>query len=150
MNLPSSRTYGGWLALVRVLTGIVWLIHGVPKFLHSDRFMPPDGIFATYMQRGSPRGRALPRFSRERRPTQRGDLCRAGAPWRGLRRHLARSRPVHAARRSDRNRACPSITWPRAARSAVHRMGSIDGCLRAALGDQFRAADRAASRASTR
>jgi len=52
MNLPSSRTYGGWLALVRGLTGIVWLTHGVPKFLHSDRFMPPGGMFATYLQRG--------------------------------------------------------------------------------------------------
>jgi thiosulfate dehydrogenase (quinone) large subunit len=52
MNLPSSRTYGGWLALVRFLTGAFWLIHGVPKFLHSDRFMPPGGVFATYVQRG--------------------------------------------------------------------------------------------------
>ena len=36
MSLPSSRTYGGWLALVRILTGAIWLIHGVPKFMHSD------------------------------------------------------------------------------------------------------------------
>lgn len=52
MNLPSSRNYGGWLALVRVLTGVIWLVHGVPKFLHSDRFMPPNGAFASYVQKG--------------------------------------------------------------------------------------------------
>ena len=52
MSLPSSRTYGGWLALVRFLTGAIWLIHGVPKFLHSDRFMPPNGAFASYVQHG--------------------------------------------------------------------------------------------------
>ena len=52
MTLPSARTYGGWLALVRFLTGAIWLTHGVPKFLHSDRFMPPNGSFATYVQSG--------------------------------------------------------------------------------------------------
>jgi len=52
MNLPSSRTYGVWLALVRVLTGLIWLIHGVPKFLHSDVFMPPNGFIVTYVQQG--------------------------------------------------------------------------------------------------
>lgn len=52
MNLPSSRAYGGWLAIARVLTGVIWLTHGVPKFLHSDRFMPPGGVFATYLQKG--------------------------------------------------------------------------------------------------
>jgi thiosulfate dehydrogenase (quinone) large subunit len=52
VNLPSSRTYAGWLALVRFLTGVMWLTHGVPKFLHSDRFMPPSGLFATYVQHG--------------------------------------------------------------------------------------------------
>jgi uncharacterized membrane protein YphA (DoxX/SURF4 family) len=38
--------------LVRVLTGAMWLIHGVPKFVHSDRFMPPNGFFASYLQQG--------------------------------------------------------------------------------------------------
>lgn len=52
MNLPSSRAYAGWLALVRTLTGVIWLIHGVPKFLHPEKFMPPGGIFATYLQNG--------------------------------------------------------------------------------------------------
>jgi thiosulfate dehydrogenase (quinone) large subunit len=52
MSLPSSRAYAGWLALVRVLTGAIWLIHGLPKFLHPDTFLPPSGIFATYLQNG--------------------------------------------------------------------------------------------------
>jgi thiosulfate dehydrogenase (quinone) large subunit len=52
MNLPSSRVYGGWLALVRVLTGLIWLIHGVPKFLNSSVFMPPSGFIVNYVQEG--------------------------------------------------------------------------------------------------
>lgn len=52
MNLPSSRTYGGWLALVRMLTGAIWLIHAVPKFLSGAAFLPPGGFFATYLQQG--------------------------------------------------------------------------------------------------
>lgn len=52
MNLPSSRTYGSWLALVRILTGAIWLIHAIPKFRKSDAFLPPSGAFATYLQHG--------------------------------------------------------------------------------------------------
>jgi uncharacterized membrane protein YphA (DoxX/SURF4 family) len=52
VKLPSSRVYGGWLALMRILTGGIWLIHGVPKFLNSAQFMPPTGVFATYLQNG--------------------------------------------------------------------------------------------------
>lgn len=52
MNLASSRTYAGWLAIARILTGVIWLIHAVPKFLHGDRFLPPTGFFATYLQQG--------------------------------------------------------------------------------------------------
>jgi uncharacterized membrane protein YphA (DoxX/SURF4 family) len=52
MKLPSSRTYAGWLALVRMLTGAIWLIHAIPKFLHGDKFLPPNGFFVTYLQRG--------------------------------------------------------------------------------------------------
>jgi len=52
MTLPSSRVYGGWLALVRVLTGAIWLIHAIPKFLHGDTFLPPNGFFTTYLQQG--------------------------------------------------------------------------------------------------
>jgi len=50
--LPSSRTYGSVLALVRIATGAIWLIHAVPKFLHPERFMPPGGVFASYLQNG--------------------------------------------------------------------------------------------------
>ena len=50
--LPSSRTYAGVLALVRIATGAIWLIHAVPKFMHPERFMPPGGVFAIYLQNG--------------------------------------------------------------------------------------------------
>jgi thiosulfate dehydrogenase [quinone] large subunit len=52
MNLPSSRNYAGWLAMVRILTGAIWLIHAIPKFLNPDAFLPPGGFFATYLQQG--------------------------------------------------------------------------------------------------
>jgi thiosulfate dehydrogenase (quinone) large subunit len=48
----SSRSYAGWLAIVRILTGAIWIIHAVPKFLHPDKFMPPNGAFAAYLQHG--------------------------------------------------------------------------------------------------
>jgi uncharacterized membrane protein YphA (DoxX/SURF4 family) len=52
MKLPGSRVYGGWLALVRILTGGIWLVHGIPKFLNSAQFMPPGGAFSGYLQSG--------------------------------------------------------------------------------------------------
>ena len=52
MILPSSLTYARWLAVVRILTGIIWLIHGVPKFLQPENFLPPNGVFADYVQHG--------------------------------------------------------------------------------------------------
>jgi uncharacterized membrane protein YphA (DoxX/SURF4 family) len=42
--LPSSRYYANWLAVIRIFTGIFWLVHGVPKFLNGDRFLPPSGF----------------------------------------------------------------------------------------------------------
>jgi uncharacterized membrane protein YphA (DoxX/SURF4 family) len=47
--LPSSSTYARWLALVRILTGIMWIAHAVPKFLKSDRFLPPNGAVSSFM-----------------------------------------------------------------------------------------------------
>ncbi|MGB6521266.1 MAG: TQO small subunit DoxD [Candidatus Cybelea sp.] len=52
MNLPSSRSYGSWLAVVRILTGCIWVIHAVPKFVHAADFMPPNGAFGQYMTQG--------------------------------------------------------------------------------------------------
>ena len=52
MTLPSARTYAGWLAIVRTLTGALWLIHGIPKFTNSTAFMPPNGMIGVYVQRG--------------------------------------------------------------------------------------------------
>jgi thiosulfate dehydrogenase (quinone) large subunit len=52
MILPSLRTYANWLAFVRILTGVAWLIHAVPKFLNGPAFLPPNGTFAAYLARG--------------------------------------------------------------------------------------------------
>ena len=51
-SLPSSKVYGGWLAIVRVVTGLMWLSHGIPKFIQSAAFMPPGGVMASYVARG--------------------------------------------------------------------------------------------------
>ena len=52
MNLPSSRSYGSWLAVVRFLTGCIWIIHAVPKFIHAADFLPPNGAFGQYVTQG--------------------------------------------------------------------------------------------------
>jgi thiosulfate dehydrogenase (quinone) large subunit len=52
VNVPSARTYAGWLALVRILTGAIWLTHALPKFIKSEAFLPPNGVFASYLQDG--------------------------------------------------------------------------------------------------
>jgi thiosulfate dehydrogenase (quinone) large subunit len=51
-SLPSSRTYAGWLGIVRFLTGAMWLIHALPKFRNGAAFLPPSGAFAVYLQQG--------------------------------------------------------------------------------------------------
>jgi thiosulfate dehydrogenase [quinone] large subunit len=50
--LPSSMTYARWLAVLRVLTGGIWLIHAIPKFTQSDEFMPPNGFIVLYVTKG--------------------------------------------------------------------------------------------------
>ncbi|HEY1428710.1 MAG TPA: TQO small subunit DoxD [Candidatus Tumulicola sp.] len=47
--LPSSRTYAFWLALVRIVTGVMWIAHGVPKFTNAAEFMPPNGAMAGFL-----------------------------------------------------------------------------------------------------
>lgn len=49
MKLPSSSTYAFWLALFRIYAGAFWLMHGIPKFLHSDEFMPPGGMMTQFL-----------------------------------------------------------------------------------------------------
>ena len=50
--LPGSSTYARWLALVRILTGGMWLAHAIPKFTKSDEFMPPNGLITVYVNNG--------------------------------------------------------------------------------------------------
>ena len=49
--LPSSKTYGFWLALARIFTGGLFVSHALPKFTHADKFLPPNG-FVTQMVAG--------------------------------------------------------------------------------------------------
>jgi uncharacterized membrane protein YphA (DoxX/SURF4 family) len=49
--LPSSRTYAFWLALVRILTGAIWIAHGVSKFTDAAAFMPPSGAMSGFLQK---------------------------------------------------------------------------------------------------
>jgi thiosulfate dehydrogenase [quinone] large subunit len=49
--LPSSRTYAFWLALVRIVTGVIWIAHGVPKFTNASQFMPPSGAMAGFLDK---------------------------------------------------------------------------------------------------
>ena len=49
MKLPSSSTYGFWLAILRLYTGAFWLMHGIPKFTQSESFMPPTGMMQTFV-----------------------------------------------------------------------------------------------------
>jgi thiosulfate dehydrogenase (quinone) large subunit len=50
--LPSSSAYAGWLAVARILTGVMWLAHAIPKFSKSDEFMPPNGFMVMYVTQG--------------------------------------------------------------------------------------------------
>jgi uncharacterized membrane protein YphA (DoxX/SURF4 family) len=49
--LPSSRTYGFWLAVARIFTGALFLDHAIPKFTNAQFFLPPNG-FMTKMIAG--------------------------------------------------------------------------------------------------
>lgn len=46
MNIPSSRTYAWWLALLRIFTGVFWLSHAIGKFTNARAFLPPSGFMA--------------------------------------------------------------------------------------------------------
>ncbi len=52
MRMPSHWTYAGWFTFLRIYTGIFWLSHGVPKFLNSEMFMPPNGFMTMAVQKG--------------------------------------------------------------------------------------------------
>jgi uncharacterized membrane protein YphA (DoxX/SURF4 family) len=43
--LPAPQTYASWLAVIRILTGIFWLLHGVPKLL-NPQFFGAEGFMA--------------------------------------------------------------------------------------------------------
>lgn len=52
MRLHSPRYYAAWLAIFRVGAGLIWLSHGIPKFLKSAQFMPPAGFMPAAIAQG--------------------------------------------------------------------------------------------------
>ncbi|HZZ00413.1 MAG TPA: TQO small subunit DoxD [Candidatus Baltobacteraceae bacterium] len=55
-TLPSASTYARWLALARMLTGVAWIAHALPKFLESESFMPPKGSIVSLVTQGAQHG----------------------------------------------------------------------------------------------
>lgn len=51
MRMPSHWTYATWFTVLRIYTGLFWLSHGVPKFLNSAMFMPPNGYMPQLVQK---------------------------------------------------------------------------------------------------
>jgi uncharacterized membrane protein YphA (DoxX/SURF4 family) len=49
--LPTPQTYARWLAVVRIFTGIFWLLHGIPKLV-NPKFFGPDGMMAGMIREG--------------------------------------------------------------------------------------------------
>lgn len=56
MTLPSATTYARWLALLRILTGAMWIAHALPKFLNGATFMPPNGMMPKLVAHGAQHG----------------------------------------------------------------------------------------------
>ncbi|HEY5258683.1 MAG TPA: DoxX family protein [Candidatus Baltobacteraceae bacterium] len=50
--LPSNRTYGFWLALARIFTGVLFVVHALPKFTNAGAFLPPDGFIVKMVSNG--------------------------------------------------------------------------------------------------
>ena len=50
--LPVSQTYASWLAIIRIATGAIWLMHGVPKLL-NPHFAAPGGGMASMIQQAA-------------------------------------------------------------------------------------------------
>ncbi len=53
MRMASHWTYAGWFTALRIYAGIFWLAHGIPKFLNSAAYMPPNGFMAMIVAKGT-------------------------------------------------------------------------------------------------
>lgn len=58
-TLPSASTYSRWFAVLRMLTGAMWIAHALPKFLNSPSFMPPKGSIEQLVSKGAQHGSHL-------------------------------------------------------------------------------------------
>jgi uncharacterized membrane protein YphA (DoxX/SURF4 family) len=50
--MASHWTYATWFTLLRIYAGVFWLSHGIPKFLNSDKYMPPNGFMPQIVANG--------------------------------------------------------------------------------------------------
>jgi len=50
VKMASHWTYATWFTLLRIYAGLFWLVHGIPKFIHPERFMPPNGFMLKMVQ----------------------------------------------------------------------------------------------------
>jgi uncharacterized membrane protein YphA (DoxX/SURF4 family) len=52
----SVKAYSSWLAVLRIYTGICWILHALPKFTDSAMFMPPNGFMGAMVAKGATLG----------------------------------------------------------------------------------------------
>lgn len=53
MRMASHWTYATWFTILRIYAGVFWLSHGIPKFLDSAMFMPPNGMMPKMIAQGA-------------------------------------------------------------------------------------------------
>ena len=51
--MASHWTYATWFTLLRIYTGLFFLVHGIPKFVNADKFMPPSGFMPQFVQQAA-------------------------------------------------------------------------------------------------
>ncbi len=133
MNVPSARTYAGWLALVRILTGVIWLTHArseisstaqrscrrtaslSPRICRWVWRKRPVRITISSSNVVAPNARALCRTRARRR-----------ARWSGI---FACLRSLHASRRVLRSRFAAQLHGGARRVEHVSGWGSIDACI---------------------
>ncbi len=47
----SAKIENRWLVIIRIYTGIFWLIEGIEKFTDPASFLPPKGFMSEFLQK---------------------------------------------------------------------------------------------------
>ena len=48
-----AGVFATWFGVLRLYAGAFWISHGIPKFLHADAFMPPNGFMGQMIARAT-------------------------------------------------------------------------------------------------